>query len=259
MSLGLNLSQCKHIISHCPYLLAQYSRYKGKDLTTIVLILNEIGYSNSTLIDTVMRFPSILTSSSERLRGWMTLLQHYGIAVRPNLFGKMLRRGTFMFYLDPPFLFESIHDIPPKSNTDVAYEATSILNLLTSYHIPDLDKIIRTQPLILVTPLKEIQKRINFLIAMFSKHEEYENENSLGNFKLNSDIISDSSNTDIFGHVSVWSIRGSSDVSEYHESDKRALEMLHDMLLTYPGALSTDLKYDILFQQSVVNLLLLLF
>ena len=39
VSLGVTPSQFVHIVSHCPYLLAQYCRYKGRDLHATVLAL----------------------------------------------------------------------------------------------------------------------------------------------------------------------------------------------------------------------------
>ena len=65
-----------------------------------------MGYSSNVLIDDIIRFPSILAAPPDRIKGWMSLLNYYGIAKSPGLYGKMLKRAPFMFYIDPPMLFD---------------------------------------------------------------------------------------------------------------------------------------------------------
>ena len=73
--MGLNQSQSVHVISHCPFLLAQYCRYKGRDVLSTAKALKEVGYSSVNLIEDIMRFPTILSAPPDRVRGWMSLLQ----------------------------------------------------------------------------------------------------------------------------------------------------------------------------------------
>ena len=49
-SLGVTQSQFVHILSHCPYLLAQYSRYKGRDLHATVMALLEVDSDSPAMI-----------------------------------------------------------------------------------------------------------------------------------------------------------------------------------------------------------------
>ena len=58
------------------------------------------------MIEDILRFPYILASPPDRIKGWASLLQLYGIAETPSTYGKMLKRAPFMFYIDPPMLFD---------------------------------------------------------------------------------------------------------------------------------------------------------
>ena len=52
----------------------------------------------------------------------------------------------------------------------VAYEALCVLQLLRAQNFSDLDKIVRTQPSILLVDSSEVRARINFLINLFSEN-----------------------------------------------------------------------------------------
>jgi hypothetical protein len=66
----LNSAEAIHIISHCPYLLAQYERHRGRDiLTTVTVLLKEAGYKPEKLKNDCMRFPTMLAAPADRLRG----------------------------------------------------------------------------------------------------------------------------------------------------------------------------------------------
>ena len=103
----------------------------------------------------------------------MALLNGFGIAENPQLFGKMLRKAPFMLYINPPKigdedtsnLMENETAIP--STSFIACGALKVLQLLKSQNFPDLDKIVRSQPTILLTDPLEISARINFLSNMF--------------------------------------------------------------------------------------------
>lgn len=73
--LGLNQSQSVHVISHCPYLLAQYACYRGRDVFATARALLEVGYSAAHLTEDIMRFPSMLAAPPGRINGWLSLLQ----------------------------------------------------------------------------------------------------------------------------------------------------------------------------------------
>ena len=103
----------------------------------------------------------------------MALLNGFGIAENPQLFGKMLRKAPFMLYINPPKiddedtsnLIENETAIP--STSFIACGALKVLQLLKSQNFPDLDKIVRSQPTILLTDPLEISARIKFLSDMF--------------------------------------------------------------------------------------------
>jgi hypothetical protein len=66
--LGLTQTQSVHIVSHCPYLLSQYARYKGRDVFATAKALLEVGYTLPKLVNDVMRFPSMLAAPPDRIR-----------------------------------------------------------------------------------------------------------------------------------------------------------------------------------------------
>lgn len=268
--LQLNQTQAVHIISHCPFLLAQYCQFKGRDVSTTARALIEVGYSSNSLIEDIMRFPSVLAAPPDRIKGWASLLEIYGVATMPGTFGKMLKRAPFMFYLDPPILFDldtisdryqlpleendahnepqqlplspspslplwqehdqqtllqlneqspntqdevsslenininksiertnnDIIDNSPKSSTKHQHthahdEAIHILNTLMSFQITDIDKIVRTQPNILLERECEILQRLNFIFNLFvnSAPTNQMSSNSNTNSKSNSNSV----------------------------------------------------------------------
>ena len=48
--LGLTQSQAVHVVSHCPYLIAQYARYKGRDVFATAKALLDVGYTVPRLV-----------------------------------------------------------------------------------------------------------------------------------------------------------------------------------------------------------------
>lgn len=48
--------QAVHIVSHCPYLIAQYARYKGRDVFATAKALMDVGYTLPKLVRTVEVF-----------------------------------------------------------------------------------------------------------------------------------------------------------------------------------------------------------
>ena len=103
----------------------------------------------------------------------MALLGGFGIAQQPNLFGKMLKRSPFMFYVNPPKISDEdlSHivdvDVSTTASGFVAYGALKVLQLLKAQNFPDLDKIVRTQPSLLLVDSSEVSARANFLVNLF--------------------------------------------------------------------------------------------
>ena len=99
----------------------------------------------------------------------MSLLVGFGIANEPRLFGKMLKRAPFMLYMNPPRIGDE--DLSAGSEGDVsggvAYGALKVLQLLKAQNFPDLDKIVRTQPSILLVEALEVGARATFLSNLF--------------------------------------------------------------------------------------------
>ena len=103
----------------------------------------------------------------------MALLDGFGVAKQPNLFGKMLKRSPFMFYINPPKIGDEDlshivkSDVSTTASGFVAYGALKVLQLLKAQNFPDLDKIVRTQPTILLVDTTEVKARANFLANLF--------------------------------------------------------------------------------------------
>jgi hypothetical protein len=182
LQLGLSKQEALHVISHCPYLIAQYARYKGRDVYTTARALIEVGYSNKNLVGDIMRFPSMLSAPPDRLRGWMALLEGFGVKTESGFFGKTLKRAPFMFHVNPPYLLfqdddasikeTNINDVSTTATEFVVYEAFRVLQLLSSYGL-DMDKVVRSQPSILLVSADEVHQRANFLLNLFleRKHQ----------------------------------------------------------------------------------------
>ena len=181
VDLSLNRTEAVHVVSHCPFLIAQYARYRGRDVYTTVLSLVEVGYDRSTIIADILRFPSMLAAPPDRLRSWLSLLQGFGVAKDSGLFGKLLKRAPFMFYVNPPSIWEAAGlgssssssssensgDASTSTTAFVVKEALDVLQLLSSLGLPDLDKVVRTQPTLLLTPADEVKRRCDFLLNLF--------------------------------------------------------------------------------------------
>ena len=173
--LGLTQAQAVHIVSHCPYLIAQYAHYQGRDVVTTFRALLDAGYTRERLMEDIMRFPSMLSSPPERISGWCQLLQCFNVATSDKaLFGKMLRRAPFMYYHNPPQIFDDVpsdeivtSDVSTTATGFVAYSSLRVLKLLQEQGFPDLDKIVRTQPSILLANAAEVTARANFLFNLF--------------------------------------------------------------------------------------------
>jgi hypothetical protein len=81
-----------------------------------------------------------------------------------------------MLYVNAPQVTDD--NLPDRIHNDdstadsgfVAYGALCVLQLLRAQNFPDLDKIVRTQPSILLVDSSELRARINFLSNLFSEN-----------------------------------------------------------------------------------------
>lgn len=127
----------------------------------------------------------------------MALLEGFGVAKDPTLFGKMLKRAPFMFYVNPPkigdddlsYVVES--DVSATASGFVAYGALKVLQLLKAQDFPDLDKIVRTQPSILLVDASEVSLRANFLFNLFQENLPVASVSGKGSVQGDMDAIYD--------------------------------------------------------------------
>lgn len=169
--LDIHQSDAVHIVSHCPYLIAQYSKYKGRDVTSTILALLDIGFTVDDLKNDVMRFPSILAAPQDRLRGWMSLFHGHNIAVRKGHFAKLLRRSPFMYQIDPPALIDITSSPSSLSSQSMGvsgvHNVINVLQALQSHRLKDIDKLVRTCPEIILASAEDISERLDFLRSLF--------------------------------------------------------------------------------------------
>ena len=221
-----------HIVSHCPYLIAQYFKYKGRDVHSTVRALLDVGYPHSKLIEDIMRFPSMLSAPPDRIRGWQSLLDGYNVARKAGLFWKLLKKAPFMFYVNPPAINDiDLTMIPGDASATasgfVAYEALQVLSLVNSLRLSDMDKVIRTQPMLLLENSEEGRRRVNFLLNLF-----LENNSSSSPSAVGSTITSQK------GESSSWMRLLENEVDPL----AAAQQQLSGIILTYPAILSIDFE-----------------
>ena len=222
-----------HIISHCPYLIAQYFKYKGRDVHSTVRALLDVGYPPSKLIEDIMRFPSMLSAPPDRIRGWQSLLDGYDVARKPGLFWKLLKKAPFMFYVNPPAINDiDLTMIPGDASATasgfVAYEALKVLGLVNSLRLSDMDKVIRTQPMLLLENSEEVNKRINFLLNLFLENSSASSPSALGSVITAQKVDSSS-----------WARLLETEVDPL----AAAQQQLSGIILTYPAILSIGFEY----------------
>ena len=90
------------------------------------------------------------------------------------MFGKMLKKAPFMLHLDASSTVEEKrnaisrveHRDTATSSDHIACNALRILQLLSSLDLPDLDKVVRTQPLLLLADIQEVNARVDFLFTL---------------------------------------------------------------------------------------------
>lgn len=79
----------------------------------------------------------------------------------------------------------------------VACNALKVLQLLSSLDLPDLDKVVRTQPLLLLSDIQEVNARVDFLFNLCrdSKPSQVTRANLLDSSALNERVDSSSSSS----------------------------------------------------------------
>eukprot|EP01038_Epipyxis_sp_PR26KG_P008595 gene8595-11613_t len=260
-ALGANQTQMVHIISHCPYLLAQFCRYKGKDLQSTVKALIELGYSSHNLMNDILRFPSMLSAPPDRLLGWKHLMAAYNIANGKGEFGKFIKRAPFMFYLNPPQIFDEdfsshVRNANASAAEYIVYDSLAVLKLLCDLKLKNVEKIIRTDPILLLTPTKEVKSRIVYILNLFTDSLRLPS-NASSNFKNNNgqDIITDHDHDhndceycDMFG----GDIQYDLEKIGFKNTNGEAYRLLVNLVETYPAVLLTELSQ----MKTVVNTLL---
>lgn len=263
IDLSMNKTEAVHIVSHCPFLIAQYARYRGRDVYSTVRALLDVGYDAASLADDVMRFPSMLAAPPDRLRGWLALLEGYGIARGTGLFGKLLKRAPFMYYINPPHLHgeadeeEGIFpsrgggdDVSTTASAFVVYESLRVLQLLVGLHLPDLDKIVRTQPALLLCQVREVSKRCNFLLNLFlDKQHQFRDEDvpgAVGGGQENRVVPAGLADGNLpLSFVFEQRMERSIDIASAvarDEARRRSREQLGALLLSFPAILSIEFE-----------------
>ena len=147
-------------------------------------------------------------------RGWLHFLQEFGIAKDSALFGKMLKKAPYMLHVDAPHIVgekrnpvSRVEDYDTTATSDhVACNALKVLQLLSSLDLPDLDKVVRTQPLLLLADIQEVNARVDFLFNLCrdSKPSQVSRANPLDNYALQErvDSSSNSSSSSMSGDFS---------------------------------------------------------
>lgn len=260
---GLNHTETVHLISHCPYLIAQYARYKGRDVYTTLAVLRAVGHSSQMLMKDILRFPMILATPPERIRNWVLLLNHYGVALNSN-FVKVLHKAPFMYTYDPPAitLFDSEssskrhhsnqQNILDVGGTDkVLTSSKDVLDLIYSLRISDMDKLIRTCPSILIASPQEIYQRCKFLFNLFLEtnlsHNNNNNSSTIGDDDTNNNYIF---NMDNLSTTNTYLLVDSQDFHSLFtdmigispDIKEKAHKMFSNIMESYPAVLTYSLE-----------------
>lgn len=203
--LHFTVPEAVHIVTHGPYLLAQYHKQRGRDVLSTFQTLVACGYNKAQLKADILRFPNILATPPHRLQSWRQLLRWHRVALKAEVFGRFLRKreASFVFSLDAPDLPSRHKDLPQQqpeleqqrrqpavgsrsaskaglgtgSSAGLAEEAHEVLDLLHSLcgdaHrcVLDVDKLVRSAPELLLVPAKELQQRLLILATVLSARD----------------------------------------------------------------------------------------
>lgn len=98
------------------------------------------------------------------------------------MFGKMLKKAPYMLHLDAPSTAEEKrnaisrveHRNTATSGNHIACNSLQILQLLSSLDLPDLDKVVRSQPLLLLADIQEVNARVDFLLTLCNEIKPFQ-------------------------------------------------------------------------------------
>ena len=115
----------------------------------------------------------------------------------------MLKKAPYMLHVDAPYTAgEKRSPVSRVEDYDtdrdhVACNALKVLQLLSSLDLPDLDKVVRTQPLLLLADIQEVNARVDFLFNLCrdSKPSQVGRASPLENYALNERADSSSSSS----------------------------------------------------------------
>ena len=138
-----------------------------------------------------------------------------------------------MFYVNPPAINDiDLTMIPGDASATasgfVAYEALQVLGLVNSLRLSDMDKVIRTQPMLLLENSEEVRQRINFLLKLF-----LENSSSASPSAVGSTITSQSMDSGSWARL----------LEAEADPVAAAQQQLSGIILTYPAILSIGFEY----------------
>ena len=257
--IGATSSEAVHIVSHCPFLLAQYARYRGRDVRSTAVALMEVGYKQENFVEDVMRFPTMLSAPPDRLRGWQGLLHSFGVATEPHTFGKLLQRAPYMFYIDPPSVLDTFSpdfgDSQVKDATTTAgkyfvFEALENLHILRGLRSKDLDRIVRTEPHVLLEKPEELKQRLDFLLGLFRENVEAGRRRQRNGVTSGTGVEYGDRQGLVDGRAFMSGEMGAmvdlgNKAEEAEEQDKteKAKGMLRSFLAAYPNVLSVQVAH----------------
>jgi hypothetical protein len=115
----------------------------------------------------------------------------------------MLKKAPYMLHVDAPHTAgEKRSPVSRVEDYDtdkdhVACNALKVLQLLSSLDLPDLDKVVRTQPLLLLADIQEVNARVDFLFNLCrdSKPSQVGRASPLENSAINERVDSSSSSS----------------------------------------------------------------
>ena len=170
-----------HILSHCPFLVAQYYRFRGRDILATFRALQDVGFETEKLRADILRFPSLLSCPPDRIFGWQALLNSFGVGTGRDkaAFSALLKRAPYMYYTNPPSLFgddvvaapttlesKKVRIDSDTAMSHTAYRVQEALRALSSFSLSDeaLDKVVRTCPDLLLADAQSLSQRMTFLL-----------------------------------------------------------------------------------------------
>jgi hypothetical protein len=120
----------------------------------------------------------------------------------------------------------------------VCYNALRILRLLESLSLHDIDKVVRTQPLLLLDEVREVSARIIALKSIFADCEEYSRFDD-GDLDDDDDVADIHGDDFIRPELGATINSGKGERENSHTSGS-VMRSLRSLITTYPAVLSID-------------------